>query len=70
MATIDTPMAGKVLEINVKVGDTIAEDDEVIILEAMKMENPIFAPEAGVVKEIKVKEGQMINEGDVLIVLE
>ena len=33
MATIDSPMAGKVLEINVAVGDTIAEDDEVMVLE-------------------------------------
>ena len=70
MASIEAPMAGKIVEINVKIGDTIAEDDEVIILEAMKMENVIYAPEGGIVKEIKVKEGQMINEGDVLIVFE
>ena len=70
MANLEAPMAGKVLEINVAVGDTIAEDDEVMVVEAMKMENPIFATEGGVVKEIKVKEGQTIGEGDVLIVLE
>jgi len=70
MANIESPMAGKVFQINVKVGDTIAEDDEVIVLEALKMENPIFAPEGGVVKEIKVKEGQQVEEDDVLIVLE
>jgi acetyl-CoA carboxylase biotin carboxyl carrier protein len=70
MANIESPMAGKVWLVNVKVGDTIAEDDEVIILEAMKMENPIFAPEPGVVKEIKVIVGQQVGEGDVLIVLE
>ncbi len=70
MANIDAPMAGKVLEILFKVGDAIAEDDEVIILEAMKMENPIFAPEGGVVKEIKVNVGQQIAEGDVIMVLE
>lgn len=70
MATIESPMAGKVFRILVKVGDAIAEDDEVIILEALKMENPIFAPEDGVVKEIVAKEGQQVAEGDVLIVLE
>ena len=70
MANIESPMAGKVLEILVKVGQTIVEDDEVIILEALKMENPIFAPEGGVVKEITVKEGQQIGEGDVEVVLE
>lgn len=70
MANMDAPMAGKVLEILVKVGEAITEDDEVIILEAMKMENPIFAPEGGVVKEVKVNVGQQIAEGDVIIVLE
>jgi acetyl-CoA carboxylase biotin carboxyl carrier protein len=70
MANLESPMAGKVLEINVEVGATIAEDDEIVIIEAMKMENPVFATEGGVVKEIKVKEGQQVAEGEVLIVLE
>ncbi|CFX85388.1 Biotin/lipoyl attachment [Syntrophomonas zehnderi OL-4] len=70
MANIEAPMAGKVLEIMVETGDTIIEDDEIIILEAMKMENPIFATEGGIVKEIKVKVGQQVAEGDVLLVLE
>jgi len=70
MANIESPMAGKVWKVLVNVGDTVAEDDEVIILEAMKMENPIYAPEDGVVKEIKVKEGQQVAEDDVLVVLE
>lgn len=70
MAVIESPMAGKVLEILVKEGQKIAEDDEVIILEAMKMENPIYAPEDGVVKEIKVKVGQQIAEGDIIAEME
>ncbi len=70
MANVESPMSGKVLEILVKVGQSIAEDDEVIILEAMKMENPIYAPEDGVVKEVKVTVGQQIAEGDVIAVLE
>lgn len=70
MAVIESPMAGKVLEIMVKAGQKIAEDDEVIILEAMKMENPVFAPEDGVVKEIKVKVGQQVAEGDIIAELE
>ena len=40
-----------------KVGDAVKEDEELVILEAMKMENPIVAPSNGTVKEIKVKEG-------------
>ncbi len=70
MAVIESPMAGKVLEVLVNEGQKIAEDDEVIILEAMKMENPIYAPEDGVVKEIKVKVGQQIAEGEIIAVLE
>jgi len=48
----------------------VEEDDEVIILEAMKMENPVYAPESGVVKEIKVEVGKKVEEGEVLMVLE
>lgn len=70
MAVIESPMAGKVIEILVEVGQSVQEDDEVIILEAMKMENPVYAPENGVVKEIKVEVGKKVEEGEVLIVLE
>ncbi|NLW44563.1 MAG: acetyl-CoA carboxylase biotin carboxyl carrier protein subunit [Syntrophomonadaceae bacterium] len=70
MAVIESPMAGKVIEILVEVGQSVQEDDEVIILEAMKMENPVYAPEGGVVQEIKVEVGQKVEEGEVLIVLE
>ncbi|CFX27245.1 Single hybrid motif [Syntrophomonas zehnderi OL-4] len=70
MAALESPMAGKVLEILVQEGQKVAEDDEVIILEAMKMENPVFAPADGVVKEIKVKVGQQIAESEVILVLE
>ena len=70
MKVIESPMAGKVVEILVEVGKKVAEDDEVIILEAMKMENPVYAPENGVVKEIKVEVGKKVAEGEVLIVME
>ncbi|MGI6751831.1 MAG: biotin/lipoyl-containing protein [Anaerovoracaceae bacterium] len=64
-----SPLTGKVLEINVKVGDTITEDDEVVIIEAMKMETPAYG-ENGVVKEILIKVGDLINEEDVMMILE
>lgn len=70
MAAVECPMAGKVLEIQVAVGDAIAEDDEVLILEAMKMENQIFSTEAGTVKAILVKEGDQVAEGQALIEVE
>lgn len=69
MANCESPLAGKILEINIEVGQKVDEDEELMILEAMKMENPIFGP-AGTVKEIKVKVGDKVQEGDVLAVIE
>lgn len=69
MADIVAPMGGKVLSVNVAVGDAVSEDDEVAILEAMKMEMPIAAPEGGEVKEIKIKEGDSVDADQVMIVL-
>ncbi|MBN2397856.1 MAG: acetyl-CoA carboxylase biotin carboxyl carrier protein subunit [Deltaproteobacteria bacterium] len=70
MTEITAPMPGNIVEILVKVGDAVSENDEVIILEAMKMENPIFAPCDGTVKEIKVKEKDSVEADQVLMILE
>jgi len=69
MADIVAPMPGTIKEIIVKAGDAVKEDEELIILEAMKMENPIVATANGTVKEIKVKEGDKVNTNDVLVVI-
>jgi acetyl-CoA carboxylase biotin carboxyl carrier protein len=63
------PMPGKVAKILVNVGDKVAEDDELLMLEAMKMENPIFAPTGGSVGEIRVKEGDSVSADQVLVVI-
>jgi acetyl-CoA carboxylase biotin carboxyl carrier protein len=63
-------MVGKIVDIKVKVGDTVKEDDEIAVLEAMKMEMPIVAPASGVVKEIKVSVGQTCETDMVLAVIE
>jgi len=63
-------MGGKVIAIKVNVGDTVNEGDEVVIIEAMKMELPVVASESGTVKEIKCKKGEAIEADAVLIVLE
>ena len=67
---VTAPMVGKIVEIKVKVGDQIKEDDEIAILEAMKMEMPIVAPISGVVKEIRVSIGQTCETDMVLAVIE
>jgi acetyl-CoA carboxylase biotin carboxyl carrier protein len=63
-------MAGKIIEVKVEVGAAVNENDEVIILEAMKMEMPIVAPSSGTVKEIKCKKGDSVGADDVLMVIE
>jgi acetyl-CoA carboxylase biotin carboxyl carrier protein len=70
MAEILAPLAGKVLDVLVEVGAKIEEDDEVVVIEALKMENTVYATSAGTVKEIKVKKGDSVEDEDVLIVLE
>ena len=64
------PMPGTISEILVSVGDEIKAEEEMVILEAMKMENPICAPSDGKVKEIKVAEDDKVDSNQVLIVIE
>ena len=64
-----SPMPGNILRILVNVGDTVTENQPLMILEAMKMENEIVAAKAGVVAGIHVKEGQVVNPGDALITI-
>ena len=68
MSELIAPIAGNVWKILVAVGDKVEMDDEVIILEALKMETPIYCEESGTIAEIKIKEGDAVNEGDVLVV--
>jgi acetyl-CoA carboxylase biotin carboxyl carrier protein len=63
-------MAGKIIDVKVEVGDTVNEDDELLILEAMKMEMPLVAPTSGKVKEIRCKKGDAVGADDVLVVIE
>jgi acetyl-CoA carboxylase biotin carboxyl carrier protein len=70
MAEILMPMNGKVIGINAEVGQSVAEDAELVIIEAMKMELPVVATESGTVKQIDAKIGESYQAGDVLVVLE
>jgi propionyl-CoA carboxylase alpha chain len=63
-------MPGKVIELRVKVGDTVADGDTVLVLEAMKMEHPMRASEDGVVLEVRVEEGEQVEAGTLLLVVE
>jgi acetyl-CoA carboxylase biotin carboxyl carrier protein len=71
MATpVTVPMVGKIVSVGVKVGDRVQENDQVAVLEAMKMEMPIVAPITGMVKEVSVKAGQEVEAEAVIAVIE
>ncbi|MDY3291582.1 MAG: biotin/lipoyl-containing protein, partial [Parolsenella sp.] len=63
------PMPGKILELKHNVGDVVAQNDCVLVLEAMKMENAIVAEHAGTISAIHVTAGQMVNPGDALFTI-
>lgn len=63
------PMPGTILDIHVKVGDTVAANQPVMVLEAMKMENEVVAEQAGTIASINVEKGAMVNPGDMLFTL-
>ena len=67
---IKAPMPGLVLEVSIKIGDSIAKGDSVCILEAMKMENVIKSMGEGVVKAIHVEKGDAVDKGQLMVEIE
>lgn len=70
MEEIKAPMAGKIVEVKVISGDAVDDGQEVVILEAMKMEMPIIAIGSGTVKEVKCNKGDAVDAEAVLVLLE
>ena len=70
MKRIVSNMAGVVLEFLVKPGEEVSVDQDVVMLESMKMQIPIQSTITGIVKAIKVNEGDFVDDGDVLIEVE
>ena len=68
--TVEVPITGKILSVNVKEGDGIKEGDVICLLESMKMENPILSPAAGTVTQIGIKVDQTVKPGDTIAVIE
>nr|WP_308507992.1 biotin/lipoyl-containing protein [uncultured Stomatobaculum sp.] len=67
--TVESPMPGKILSVEKKVGDSVEAGQTIMILEAMKMENEIVAPEAGTIASINVSVNQSVEAGEVLATL-
>ncbi len=69
MAVVRAEMAGKVLEVCVAEGDSVSEDQDLVIIESMKMQIPVGSPEEGTVKKVHVTPDQFLNEGDPIVEL-
>ena len=67
---VKAPLPGVVMQVPVKVGDTVKASDTVVVLEAMKMENEVVAPQDGKVASINVGSGDMVESGDVLATMD
>jgi biotin carboxyl carrier protein len=63
------PLAGNILDILVETGAKVEEDDDLLIIEALKMENTIAAPCGGTVTEIRVKKGDKVEEDALLLII-
>jgi acetyl-CoA carboxylase biotin carboxyl carrier protein len=69
MTEVRAPMVGKVVEVLVQAGAAVAEEDELLVIESMKMEIPVPAPSGGTVQEIHVSAGDTVQENDLLVTL-
>lgn len=68
--TVEVPITGKIISVDVKEGDAIKEGDVICVLESMKMENPILAPVDGTIVAVKVAADQVVKPGDIIAVIE
>ena len=66
---VTAPMPGNILKVNVTAGQAVKEGDLLVVLEAMKMENEIFAPKAGTVAQVLVQKGATVDTGATMVVL-
>jgi biotin carboxyl carrier protein len=64
-----SPMPGKIISLKVSVGDNVRNGQELVIMEAMKMHNPILASKDGTVKEIYVKKGDPVQSGMTIMLI-
>ena len=67
--SVNAPMPGNILKVAVTAGQAVKEGDLLVVLEAMKMENEIFAPKSGTVAQVLVQKGSTVDTGATMVVL-
>ena len=67
---VEAPITGKITSVEVKIGDTLQEGDEICFIDSMKMENPILSPVGGKITELKVSADQVIDTGSLIAIIE
>ena len=66
---VPSPLAGKVVSIGVSSGQQVGEGDELMVLEAMKMNTHVYAPKSGTIGSIQVQSGDSVEEGQSLVMI-
>jgi acetyl-CoA carboxylase biotin carboxyl carrier protein len=70
IVNVKSEIAGNVWKIQLKPGDKVELEGEIMILESMKMEIPVLSPKGGTIKEIRVAEGEAIAEGQLVAIID
>jgi len=67
---VDIPIPGKIISVDINVGDKVKEGDQLCLIESMKMENPIRSPIDGTIVQIGVKAEHIVKPGDIIAIIE
>ncbi|MFC1908592.1 biotin/lipoyl-containing protein [Chloroflexota bacterium] len=68
--TVEIPITGKIISVNVNKGDEVKEGDVLCMLESMKMENPILSPVDGSITQVGISVDQVVKPGDMVAIIE
>ena len=68
-AIVKSEITGKIWKVDASVGQSVSQDEQIVVIESMKMEIPVLSPVDGTVREIRVAEGEDVMEGQIIAVI-